>query len=245
LEQEEAAALQEKSQSFQQDWAAFEEKKAVEKGIKMLGSQLDACRNMVLADDFKAMKRVLRRLEFTKANIVETKGRIACEISTSDEIIATELMLSGVLKDLPPDITVALLSCLVHEENSSSSGSKTLTEQSLQEAYGHLRSTATHIANIFRQCKLDIDPEAYVNNYKPSMMEPVLAWARGASFAQLCQMTDCFEGSIIRTVRRLHELLRQLEDASKAVGSMDLARKFQEGARLIEHGIVFAASLYL
>ena len=245
LEQEEAAALQEKSQSFQQDWATFEEKKAVEKGIKMLGSQLDACRNMVLADDFKAMKRVLRRLEFTKANIVETKGRIACEISTSDEIIATELMLSGVLKDLPPDITVALLSCLVHEENSSSSGSKTLAEQSLQEAYGHLRSTATHIANIFRQCKLDIDPEAYVNNYKPAMMEPVLAWARGASFAQLCQMTDCFEGSIIRTVRRLHELLRQLEDASKAVGSMDLARKFQEGARLIEHGIVFAASLYL
>jgi len=245
LEQEEAAAMMEKSPSFQQDWTAFEEKKAVERGIKMLGSQLDACRNMVLADDFKAMKRVLRRLEFTKANIVETKGRIACEISTSDEIIATELMLSGVLKDLPPDITVALLSCLVHEENSSSSGSKTLSEQSLQDAYGHLRSTATHIATIFRQCKLDIDSEAYVNNYKPAMMEPVLAWARGASFAQLCQMTDCFEGSIIRTVRRLHELLRQLEDASKAVGSMDLARKFQEGARLIEHGIVFAASLYL
>ena len=244
LEGEETAALQARSENFQQEWKLYEEKKSVEKGIQMLTSQLDACRNMVLADDFKSMKRVLRRLEFTKAAIVETKGRIACEISTSDEIIATELMLSGVLRDLPPDVTAALLSCLVHEENSNS-GTKTLTEPALQEAYGHLRSTATRIATVFRQCKLDIDLDAYVNNYKPTMMEPVLAWARGATFAQLCQMTDCFEGSVIRSIRRLHELLRQLEDACKAVGSVDLARKFQEAAKMIEHGIVFAASLYL
>ena len=246
LEQQEVTVTQDKPATFYEQWTHFEEKKAVERGMALLTSQLDACRNMVLADDFKSMKRVLRRLEFTKANIVETKGRIACEISTSDEIIATELMLSGVLKNMPSDVMVALLSCLVHEENSSSSGAgKAMSDPAMQEAFNHLRSTATRVANVFRQCKLDIDPDTYVNNYKFTMMEPVLEWARGASFKKLCEMTDCFEGSIIRTIRRLHELLRQLEDACKSVGSMDLARKFQEGSKLIEHGIVFAASLYL
>ena len=58
-------------------------------------------------------------------------------------------------------------------------------------------------------------------------------------------MTMTFEGSIIRCMRRLEELLRQLACAAKAIGNGDLERKFAIGVSRVKRDIVFAASLYL
>lgn len=33
-------------------------------------------------------------------NIIELKGRVACEISSADELVLTELIFTGVLNDL-------------------------------------------------------------------------------------------------------------------------------------------------
>ena len=52
---------------------------------------------------------------------------------------------------------------------------------------------------------------------------------QGAKFSQIIQMTDVFEGSIIRTVKRLEELLRQMCAAAKAIGNTELENKFAEG----------------
>lgn len=67
----------------------------------------------------------------------------------------------------------------------------------------------------------------------------------GSSFAQLCKMTDVFEGSIIRCMRRLEELVRQMVQAAKVIGNTDLENKFNEADKSIKRDIVFAASLYL
>lgn len=52
-------------------------------------------------------------------------------------------------------------------------------------------------------------------------------------------------GSIIRCMRRLEEILRQLCQAAKNIGNTDLENKFSEGIKVIKRDIVFAASLYL
>ena len=57
------------------------------------------------------------RLGFTSAaDVVEMKGRVACEISTGDELLLTELIFHGVFNDLTVDQSVALLSCFVFDE---------------------------------------------------------------------------------------------------------------------------------
>ncbi|CAG9326340.1 unnamed protein product [Blepharisma stoltei] len=231
------------SPQFTELKSKYEEKKKLKQAISLLNKQLKASKTMILKDDWKAMRRVLRRLGFISENHVELKGRVACEISTSDELLTTELMLSGVFRDLPVDVMVALLSCLVHEENSPETKIPAIPE--LASAYQLLTSTAKRFADVFVQSKLNIDQEAYVNSYKPSLMEAVYAWAHGSKFSEICTLTDTYEGTIIRCIRRLHELLRQLEDAAKSIQSHDLAQKFTEGTRLITRGIVFAASLYL
>jgi len=39
-------------------------------------------------------------------------------------------------------------------------------------------------------------------------------------------MTDTYEGSIIRTLRRLNELLKQMANASNIIGNEELGLKF-------------------
>ena len=58
-------------------------------------------------------------------------------------------------------------------------------------------------------------------------------------------MTDVYEGSLIRLFRRLEELLRQMAQAAKVMGSDDLEQKFQQSLSKVRRDIVAAQSLYL
>ena len=44
------------------------------------------------------------------------KGRVACEISSGDELLLTELVFNGAFNDLTVEQEVALLSCFVFQE---------------------------------------------------------------------------------------------------------------------------------
>jgi ATP-dependent RNA helicase DOB1 len=43
-------------------------------------------------------------------------------------------------------------------------------------------------------------------------------------------MTDTYEGAIIRTLRRLNELLKQMANASNIIGNEELGHKFTEAS---------------
>ena len=101
------------------------------------------------------------------------------------------------------------------------------------------------IAQVKIDSKIPIDMEVYCNKFNCGLMEVVYEWCLGKSFADLCKMTNIYEGSIIRCMRRLHELLSQLTLASKSIGNTTLERKFREGKELLKKDIVFAGSLYI
>jgi len=63
------------------------------------------------------MKWVLWRMDYiNKEDVVQTKGRIACDISAGDELIVTELLVSGIFNKLEPEIIAGVLSALVCQE---------------------------------------------------------------------------------------------------------------------------------
>lgn len=84
-----------------------------------------------------------------------------------------------------------------------------------------------------------------IHQFQPHMINVVLAWCRGATFLEVCQMTTIYEGSIIRYMRGIEEILKQLFKAAKNIGNSDLEVKFSEAIKRLKRGIVFAASLYL
>lgn len=151
-------------------------------------------------------------------------------------------MFNGCFNTLDKHQIVALASCLVPVDKSMEEVSLT---RKLAGPLQQLQDTARHIVEVSRECKLELDEEEYVDSFRPSLMDVVFAWSNGASFADVCKLTDIFEGSIIRAVRRLDELMNQLRSAAEAVGDVDLARKFEEGQKTIHRDIMFANSLYL
>ena len=93
---------------------------------------------------------------------------------------------------------------------------------------------------LFYRSHVDVPPF-----YHHIRMEAVYAWVKGAKFVEVQKLTGFFEGSTIRALRRLEELLRQLASASKAIGNLELQAKFEKGSDLLKRDIVFCSSLYL
>ncbi|XVF14705.1 hypothetical protein REPUB_Repub09cG0084400 [Reevesia pubescens] len=86
---------------------------------------------------------------------------------------------------------------------------------------------------------------AFLSSFRPNIMEAVYAWAKGSKFYEIMEITLVFEGSLIRAIRRLEEVLQQFILAAKSIGEIDLESKFEEAVSKIKRDIVFAASLYL
>ena len=85
--------------------------------IRELRKRIQATHDVLQMEELKCRKRVLRRLGFTTAeDIVDMKGRVACEISTGDELLLTELIFNGVFNSLSPEQCAGLLSCFVFTE---------------------------------------------------------------------------------------------------------------------------------
>ncbi|KAI8336840.1 rRNA-processing arch domain-containing protein [Chlamydoabsidia padenii] len=222
---------------------AYGEKMKVMTDIKNMKRKITDAQSIVQLDELKSRKRVMRRLGFTTAaDVVEMKGRVACEISTGDELLLTEMMFQGVFNDLKVDQCVALLSCFVFDEKVDQAAR---LQEELAGPLRLMQETARRIAKVSVECKMNLDEEAYVAKFKPELMDVVFAWCQGAKFSQICKMTDVYEGSLIRIFRRLEELLRQMASAAKSIGNTELENKFSEGINRIHRDIIFAASLYL
>ena len=66
---------------------------------------------------------MLRKLgHVSPQGIVLTKGRAACEIDTTDELLTTELMFNGVFSALDKHQMVALAACLIPLGEKSQAG---------------------------------------------------------------------------------------------------------------------------
>uniref|UniRef100_A0A3Q3MIR9 Exosome RNA helicase MTR4 n=1 Tax=Mastacembelus armatus TaxID=205130 RepID=A0A3Q3MIR9_9TELE len=224
-------------------YSLCEKKALIAADVRAAKRELKKARTVLQMDKLKCRKRVLRRLGFASpSDVIEMKGRVACEISSADELLLTEMIFNGLFNDLTVEQATALLSCFVFQENASEMPK--LTEQ-LAAPLRQMQECARRIAKVSADAKLEVDEETYLNQFKPHLMDVVYAWANGATFAQICKMTDVFEGSIIRCMRRLEEVLRQMCSAAKAIGNTELENKFAEGITKIKRDIVFAASLYL
>ncbi|KAK9475667.1 rRNA-processing arch domain-containing protein [Lipomyces japonicus] len=221
----------------------YVEKIQLQDNIKEVKEKIEKAHAIMQLDELKYRKRVLRRLGFTSEDdIIELKGRVACEISTGDELILTEMIFNGALNDLTPEQIAAVLSCFVFQEKT-----KETPKQSpeLAAPLRELKDTARKVAKVSRESKLQLNEEEYVESFKSDLMEVVYAWAKGSSFAQICKLTDVYEGSLIRIFKRLEELIRQLVQAAKVIGNEDLEKKMEQALEKIKRDLVAAGSLYL
>jgi ATP-dependent RNA helicase DOB1 len=100
-------------------------------------------------------------------------------------------MFNGAFNDLSVEQCVALLSCFVFQEKADAMPK--LSDE-LAGPLKMMQDTARRIARISIEAKLDMEEEAYVESFRPHIMDVVHAWVSGAPFSQICKMTDIMEG---------------------------------------------------
>lgn len=87
----------------------------------------------------------------TSDDVVDLKGKVACNISSADELTLTELMFNGVLKDLKVEEMISLLSCFVWQEKLKDAPKP---RDELQLLFAQLQDTAQRVAKVQFECKV-------------------------------------------------------------------------------------------
>ncbi|KAK9014449.1 hypothetical protein V6N11_005605 [Hibiscus sabdariffa] len=212
-----------KSLLIEQKLKLLNRKEELTSKIRSIKKTMRSSTALAFKDELKARKWVLRRLGYiTSDDVVELKGKVACEISSADELTLTELMFSGVLKDVKAEEMVSLLSCFVWQEKLQDAAKP---REELELLFTQLQDTAQRIAKVQLECKVQIDVESFVSSFRPDIMEAVYAWAKGSKFYEIMEITQVFEGSLIRAIRLLEKVLQQLILAAKSIGKTELKLK--------------------
>ena len=197
------------------------------------------------AAEMRKMQAVLRQLQCVdESHLVLRKGRAAAEVDASDELLATELLFGGFFNGLSAAAATALCACLIGDQ-SERVRRPPPPHADLAEKFLELQAAARTMAALYTAHGLPTDERTYVERFDGGMLNVIYAWCGGSTFGELCGMCGLFEGSIIRAIRRLGELLNELQSAAKEIGNDELYLTFSEGAKLIQRDIVYAPSLYL
>ena len=54
-----------------------------------------------------------------------------------------------------------------------------------------MQEIARRIAKVSKESKLPINEDDYVKSFKVELMDAVVQWCRGASFADICKVRSC------------------------------------------------------
>ena len=199
--------------------------------------------NLALFPDYQQRLRILRMLEYVErdSDTVTLKGRVACEMNTCDELIASEMIFGNVLEPLTPPEAAAVLSAFVFQEKT----------EDIPRLTSRMEVAREQLEDILLVVKDLQDAEGVIVNedFKPALNFGIAAvvyqWARGMPFKDITQMTTIHEGSIVRCITRLDELLKDVRNAARVIGNPSLYRKMVASSLCIKRDIVFAGSLYL
>lgn len=162
----------------------YTEKVQLGSKIKDTKKKISEAMSAIQLDELKCRKRVLRRFGFiNEAEVVQLKARVACEISTGDELMLSELLFDGFFNNLTPEQVAAVISVFVFEEKTKETPA--LTRDELAKPLKEIQSRARIVAKVSQESKLAVNEDEYVQSFHWELMEVIYAWANGSSFADI------------------------------------------------------------
>uniref|UniRef100_A0A674MBZ4 SKI2 subunit of superkiller complex n=1 Tax=Takifugu rubripes TaxID=31033 RepID=A0A674MBZ4_TAKRU len=228
------------SPTFPEQFARVKERMSMQEELDRL-LFLVSDQSLSLLPEYHDRIKVLQQLQYIDGSgAVQLKGRVSCQIS-SHELLLTELLFENILSPLAPEESAALLSCLVFTQNTQVEPHITHT---LQEGIQQVLAVARRLGELQMDCGIAQTAEEFVGQFKFGLTEVVYCWARGMPFAEIAQLTDVQEGTVVRCIQRLDEVLKEVRQAARIVGDSVLGSKMEKASLAIRRDIVFTASLY-
>lgn len=202
--------------------------------------------NLQMLPDYNQRLAVLRELGFVDdAHRVQLKGKVACEIHSGDELVLTELLLENGLAPYAPAEIAALLSCFVFAERTDTEPRLTPGLARGAEAIVEIADRVNGVQEAHQVIQATTESNDFLARPRFGLVEVVYEWARGMPFARVMELTDVLEGTIVRVIGRLDEVLREVRGAARVVGDPDLVDKVEKAREGVRRDIVGVGSLYM
>ena len=217
------------------------------KGVEALEGRLGQKREMLDAfknaywQEFCRVVAVLERFGAVQDGKLLAKGQLISGLRHDNELLVAEMVDRGILEDTTLAEAAALCSCLIEESRSGDAAVARLflkKRPKLRRKLQELESLAHTVLEVQRHHHLPM-PVGVSTGFMPS----VFRWASGEDdwTGIVEESFGGHEGDLIRALRRLIDVLRQLGEASEvppAIQAM-LAR----AARVVDRGIVLESAL--
>jgi ATP-dependent RNA helicase HelY len=184
---------------------------------------------------------VLERFDAVKAGALLAKGRLIASLRHDNELLVAEVVHRGLLDDASLAEAAALASCLLEEARSGEAerARRFLKRQPrLRKKFQQLEALAETVWEAQRAHHLALPCGVHAG-----FMPAVYRWASGDDdWAGIVEEDfGGYEGDLIRAMRRLIDLLRQLAEAPEVPAS--LATRLGQAARVLDRGIVLECAL--
>jgi hypothetical protein len=201
---------------------------------------LDAFKNAYW-QEFLRVVEVLEQYRAVRDGRLEPKGQLIAALRHDNELLLAETVWRGLFDDLTAAEAAALCSALLEE---SRSGEPQLARAFLKKRpklkrhLDQLLQTADGVWQAQRARHLGMPVTVH-----PGFMPSVFRWASGEDdwSSIVAESFGGHEGDLVRAMRRLIDLLRQLAEGPEV--APDIARLLAQAARLIDRGIVLESAL--
>jgi len=217
------------------------------KGLEALEGRLGQKREMLEAfrnaywQEFCRVVAVLERFGAVQDNKLLAKGQLIAGFRHDNELLVAEMVDRGVLEDTTLAEAAALCSCLIEESRSGDSAVARVflkKRPKLKRKLQDLEAVAHTVLEVQRHHHLPM-PVGVSTGFMPS----VFRWASGDDdWSGIVEESfGGHEGDLIRALRRLIDLLRQLGEAPEVPQA--LAALLGRAARVVDRGIVLESAL--
>lgn len=191
--------------------------------------------------EFLRVVEVLEQFGAVRERTLEARGRLIAGLRHDNELLVTEAVFRGVFDDVALPEAAALVSALLEEARSGepSIARRFLrTRPRLRRRLEELVATADSVFQAQRARHLGMPVVVH-----PGFMAAVYRWASGDDdWPSIVEESfGGHEGDLIRSMRRLLDLLRQLGESAEVPAAT--ARVLAQAARVIDRGIVLESAL--
>jgi ATP-dependent RNA helicase HelY len=215
----------------------------LERGRERLAQRraaLDAARNAYW-QEFLSVVEVLDQFGAVHDRALTAKGRLVAGFRHDNELLVAEAVTRGVLEDVTLAEAAATCAALLEEARSGEPGLARMflrKRPKLRRKLEQLEAAAVAVEQAQRARHLAM-PVAVHAGFMPA----VFRWASGEDDwpAIVAQSFGGHEGDLIRAMRRLIDLLRQLAESAEVPPLT--ARLCAQAARVIDRGIVLESAL--
>ena len=169
----------------------------------------DASRRYVR--EFRALRAVLRDSGFLDGDSSTEMGRLAESLYGESALLVAQAVCGGVLDDLQPEDMAAVLVMLVAEDRGRDRpppSRRQFPTAKVERAYRRLRADWLHLG--------EVEAEHGVQTLTPlsfDFVTPLYRWAHGDDLADLEPPPGSDLGDVVKAVKSLYSLLRQMEQA--------------------------------